>query len=217
MYPEIITIYVLFSLIVLICALKITQQTRHYKPPKRIIINKINNLLYFITILLWPFLFEFICRTVGIGIHTSPFLMIGLMWPIILLTIRMASIDTSLKISNHEDHANHQEARSTGALMFSAAFGVGILLTTINGVQDKQGSKLILASLLLAAAFLMPTSIFKIGTNGSLVVNTIQNCVIHIAIGIFIMGICVSYFSASASPSSQWVGLPRIPIFQRIQ
>lgn len=166
---------------------------------KRLRVQQTSNLLYFSTVLTWPFLFFLICRWMQIDVRENLHLLIGLAWPMALLLVRLFAVDptTHTKVTVQEDHSNHQETRNTGSLMFSAAFGVGILLGAIKGTQDKDGSKLILVSLMICAAFFIPTHIFQIGTEQSLVVHAVQTCVMHVAIGILLMGISHSYFQNS--------------------
>ena len=174
----------------------------HYayqKTNKRVRVQQTSNLLYFSTVVVWPFIFYLICVWMNIDVRKNRHLLIGLSWPLTLLLIRLFSVDPTAqtKVSVQEDHSNHQETRNTGSLMFSAAFGVGILLGAIKGSQDKDGSKLILISLLICAAFFIPTHIFKIGTERSMIVHAVQTCVMHVAIGILLMGISHSYFQSS--------------------
>ena len=124
---------------------------------KRVRVQQISNLLYFLTVLAWPVLFYIICWWMQIDISTSRYMLIGLSWPLVLLGLRLWSIDhTNAKITDQQDYNNYQEIRSTGSLMFSAAFGVGILIGAINGAQNKDGSKLILLALMICAGFSSP-------------------------------------------------------------
>ena len=187
-----------YSLVVMVLAFGVYHILRvHHiaQPTDRVLVTQCSNLIYFASLLIWPFVFHAICQTVQTSVSQSPFLLIGFLWPIFLLLSRMLLIDANYKASREEDRHKYQETRSTGSLMFAAAFGVGILISSIRGAQDRQGSKLILASLLLCVAFFIPTHIFVCGTTGSQIVNVLQTCVLHIAIGIFMMGITLSYFS----------------------
>lgn len=173
-------------------------QMQHPKPSDRLRVAQSANAIYFSTLLLWPFIFNLLCLTVGTSIEDNIYLLLGFLWPVVLLCARMALINADEKPTKEEDRDRYQETRGTGALMFTAAFGVGILIGAIRGSQDRQGSKLILASLLLVVAFFIPTHLFRCGTVGSQVINVLQTCVLHVSIGIFMMGIILSYFSNSA-------------------
>ena len=182
-------------LIVLAIANLLRSRLSKPKPSNRLIVAQSANTIYFSTLLLWPFIFNFLCATVGTSIYENIYLLVGFLWPVLLLLSRMALIDADHKPTKEEDRDRYQETRGTGALMFTAAFGVGILIGAIRGSQDRQGSKLILASLLLVVAFFIPTHLFDCGTTGSQVINVLQTCVLHVSIGIFMMGIILSYFS----------------------
>ena len=162
---------------------------------KRVRVQQISNLLYFCTAIVWPIIFYGICIWMKIDLRSHSYMLLGLAWPLVLIFFRLLSLDhTDAKITDMQDGSNHQETRSTGSLMFSAAFGVGILLGAIKGTQDKDGSRLILLSLMICAAFFIPTHIFQIGSDRSIVAHTVQTCVFHVAIGILLMGIAHSYF-----------------------
>lgn len=163
------------------------------KPSERLLVTRSSNFIYFVSLSVWPFIFWWLCQS--LAIEQSATMAIAFLWPVILLLTRSALLDVHHKCSKAEDHAKYQETRGTAGLMFTAAFGVGILFNAIRGSQDQKGSKLILASLLLCVAFFIPTHMFVSGTAGSRIVNVTQNCVLHIAIGIFMMGIIQSYFS----------------------
>lgn len=192
-------VWILFACVLFLNILAVAKLvyslTRKPKPSNRLRVTMSANMIYLTALSLWPFLFLLLCRSVQADIQNSPLLLIGYVWPVLLLISRMVLLNPDHKPSKDEDKSKYQENRSTGGLMFTAAFGVGILLGAIRGVQDRQGAKLILASLLLCVAFFIPTHIFVCGTVGSQIVNVVQTCVLHIAIGILMTGIVISYFS----------------------
>lgn len=156
--------------------------------------KQIDNVLYFSTLALWPFVFYLICDFNELNLKSNPYISLGLVWPVVLLLMRMVHIAHDQKEDNQECHVRHGDIRGSAGLLFTAAFGVGVILTTLNRGSDPVGSKMVLLSLLFCVAFLIPTSSYPVDSHISHGIRTFQSCVTQIAIGIFITGISVSYF-----------------------
>ena len=124
--------------------------------------------------------------------------MAGFLWPVILLISRMVHIQYDQKESSSESHAQHSDTRGSAGLLFTAAFGIGVILTSLKKDANPLGSKLVLLSLLFCVAFLIPTNAFPVESHISHGIRTFQSCMTQIAIGMFIVGISVSYFGAKS-------------------
>lgn len=161
--------------------------------------RQLDNLIHLVSLLCWPVLFFAICASTGLTVPKDPYILLGLGWPVFLLAAKMVTIEHDRKEEAQESHVRHGEARGSAGLLFTAAFGVGVILTALRKDTDMLGSKLVLLSLLICVAFLIPSATHPVTSHTAHSVRTLQTCVTQMAIGIFILGITVSYFRASSS------------------
>lgn len=149
--------------------------------------------VYFVSMVLWPATFAVITRAMGVSLHKQPTLAFALVWPSLLFAAQLWNMCPHRKLSVQDEHSNHAATRNAAGLMFSAAFGVGLLLAAIKGGQDVLGARVILLSLLVAVAFLAPTHSFVIGSHPQRVVLAVQTSAFYVALGMLMVGISMSY------------------------
>ena len=172
--------------------LKIQAKNPHMTRPDKM--RQKDNLIHLLSLLTWPVLYFAICASTGLTLSSDPYILLGLLWPVFLIGARMVSIQWEHKEPLQESHVRHGEARGSAGLLFTAAFGVGVLLTALRKDADVLGSKLVLMALLLCVAFLIPAATQPISSGAAHMIRTTQTCISQMAIGIFILGITVSYF-----------------------
>ena len=158
--------------------------------------RQLDNAIHLLALVGWPALFFAICASTGLTVWTDPYILLGLGWPVFLLSAKMMTIEHDRKEEAQESHVRHGEARGSAGLLFTAAFGVGVILTALRKDADRLGSKLVLLSLLMCVAFLIPSATHPVTSHTAHTIRTLQTCVTQMAIGIFILGITVSYFRA---------------------
>lgn len=157
--------------------------------------KQIDNAIFFNAMTIWALIFFGICfMNPDEQIYTNIFAMAGFLWPVILLVSRMVHIQYDKKETGSESHVQHSDTRGSAGLLFTAAFGIGVILTSLKKDANPLGSKLVLLSLLFCVAFLIPTNAFPVESHISHGIRTFQSCMTQIAIGMFIVGISVSYF-----------------------
>ena len=156
--------------------------------------KQINNCIHLGALMVWPLLYFIICSSSNLNIKDHPYIILGLIWPVILILAKMCSLADGSKETAQESHVRHSETRGSAGLLFTAAFGVGVLLTALRKTSSDLGTKLVLLSLLFCVAFLIPVTTSSVENHTSHIIRTLQTCVTHMAIGIFILGITVSYF-----------------------
>ena len=155
--------------------------------------------VYFVGMVLWPAAFAVITRAMGVSLAAQPTLAFALVWPSLLFAARLWNTCPHRKLSVQDEHSNHAATRNAAGLMFSAAFGVGLLLAAIKGGQDVLGARVILLSLLVAVAFLAPTHSFVIGSHPQRVVLAVQTSAFYLALGMLMVGISMSYHAPAAA------------------
>lgn len=159
--------------------------------------KQIDNGIFLNSTLVWCLLFFGICYFNPLErISSNVFAIMGFLWPVLLLLTRMMHIRSDKKETSSESHVQHNDTRGSAGLLFTAAFGIGVLLTSLKKDANPLGSKLVLLSLLFCVAFLIPTNAFPVESHISHGIRTFQSCMTQIAIGMFIVGISVSYFSS---------------------
>lgn len=193
----------MYSIIILILVLAVigsaigttvSAASKHKQITKLSWTRQIDNSIYLGSIALWSFLFYTICTYMDLDMSANPYILFGFLWPVLLLLVRMANVRNDQKETNQESHVQHNDTRGSAGLLFTAAFGVGVILTSIKQNVNATGSKLVLLSLLFCVAFLIPTNSFPVESNISHSIRTAQACLTQMAIGIMITGISVSYF-----------------------
>lgn len=144
-------------------------------------------------LLLWPIVIE---RAVGwntISNHVS--LALGFAWTGMLLFWEM----TGNMDESGSDGVSRQKAAETkqwASIIIGAAWAVGTLLSVIRsgGSQSVLGSKILLSSLVLCIAFIVPLSSegSDSRTASSVALRSAQRSALHYSVGLFIVGITVS-------------------------
>ena len=161
--------------------------------------KQIDNAIFFNAVAIWCLMFFGICYfNPSEHISANIFAVVGFLWPVVLLLSRMMHIRFDKKETSSESHVQHNDTRGSAGLLFTAAFGVGVILTSLKKAANPLGSKLVLLSLLFCVAFLIPTNAFPVESHISHGIRTFQSCMTQIAIGMFIVGISVSYFGSKA-------------------
>ena len=144
-------------------------------------------------LLLWPVIVQ---KAVGWDeIARDTPLALGFVWTGVLLVWEMtANMDES-----GSDGISRQRAAETkqwASIIIGAAWAVGTLLSVIRtgGGQSIQGSKILLASLVLCIAFIVPLSSEGVDarTASSVTLRSAQRAALHYSVGLFIIGISVS-------------------------
>lgn len=157
--------------------------------------KQIDNSIFLMSVSSWVLIFFGICAlNPSEHVLLNTFAMIGFLWPVLLLLSRMAHIRFDEKETGSESHVQHNDTRGSAGLLFTAAFGIGVILTSLKKDASPLGSKLVLLSLLFCVAFLIPTNAFPVESHISHGIRTFQSCMTQIAIGLFIVGISISYF-----------------------
>mgnify|MGYP002879953715 CR=1 FL=1 len=106
-----------------------------------------------------------------------------------------SKVDTGFKVvfSNQWEPG---ETKQWASIIIGAAWAVGTLLSVIrtSGGQSIQGSKILLASLVLCIAFIVPLSSEGVDarTASSVTLRSAQRAALHYSVGLFIIGISVS-------------------------
>jgi len=144
-------------------------------------------------LLLWP---------VAVGeatswdkLSTDGSLIFGFVWTVVLLLWELtANMDET-----GSDMLSRQRASETkqwASVVIGAAWAVGTLLNVIrpDASQSAQGSKILLASLVLCIAFIVPLSSegTDVRTASSVTLRSAQRSALHYSVGLFIIGISVS-------------------------
>jgi len=145
-------------------------------------------------LLLWPVVMQ---KAVGgwNKISTGFTLSFGFVWTAVLLVWEMtANMDESG--SNMLSRQRAGETKQWASIVIGAAWAVGSLLSVIRpmGGQSVQGSKILLASLVLCIAFIVPLS--SEGTDNrtasSVILRSAQRSALHYSVGLFVVGISIS-------------------------
>ena len=165
--------------------------------------KQIDNVIFVNSIAIWSLIFFGICFMNPLErINQNIFAIVGFLWPVVLLLSRMVHVQHDQKESSSESHVQHNDTRGSAGLLFTAAFGIGVILTSLKKDANPLGSKLVLMSLLFCVAFLIPTNAFPVESHISHGIRTFQSCMTQIAIGMFIIGISVSYFTTKTLTQS---------------
>ena len=154
------------------------------------------------SILLWPLVFD-----VTIGLHklfTSPNLIIGFFWPIIISMtelnyVSQFSTSTGKNGKNVAWFQQRDLNADTGAVI-SAAFAMGSLLM---GTRKNKGvNSILMYALLFCVAFLVPTLQVPPETKEGVMWRSVQKVILNYAIGFTISGISVDIFLDNSNGNS---------------
>ena len=205
---------VLLTLVVVLVGLGTTLHTvlTRNRNPEMTQVDKtkqMDNYIHLGALLLWPLLFFIICMSTNLSVRKQPYILFAMLWPVVLLLGRMFGITNCNKELIQEAHVRHSETRGSAGLLFTAAFGVGVLLAALRKDACSLGTKLVLLALLLCVAFLIPVSSEPVDTHKAHIIRTLQTCVTQMAIGLFILGITVSYFGIGKNVPKELASSPR--------
>lgn len=150
--------------------------------------------VYAIALLLWPVVLE---KTVGFSrITEHPWLLgSGFVWAALLMAWELTS---NMDETRSGDAARHKsaETKSFAGVVIGAAWAVGTLLGALrkSGDQSVEGSKILLLSLVLCIAFIVPlnTDSADARSTSAVVLRASQRSALHYSVGLFIVGIGLS-------------------------
>ena len=146
-----------------------------------------NNGILLASIVVWPWVFS---QVVGFnqlqGKMWFPFL-----WPTLLIVYAMAQ--NTAKESPETAFQRHNEIKSNANGLIAAAFALGTLLSVVQGNQSKEGAQVLMISLLMCIGFLLPSPMGSPTSYKAAVVRTGQQSVFHMALGLFMSGIFLSW------------------------
>jgi len=164
----------------------------------RIVLNGI----YASGIVIWPLLFHSLVdlNSLGNATHgiTNLLMMVGFMWPIILITVDMMCVCRRKKANAQESISREGEIRGNANVLIGAAWALGALLSVVKGSsgdypQSREGARLILLALLLCIAFVIPTTDHPTRSYDTSMIRAGQKTMLNFAIGLFVTGIAVSW------------------------
>jgi len=150
--------------------------------------------VYAVALLLWPAVIE---KTVGFSrITEHPWLLgSGFVWAALLMAWELTG---NMDETRSGDAARHKsaETKSFAGVVIGAAWAVGTLLGALrkSGDQSVEGSKILLLSLVLCIAFVVPlnTDTGDARTTSAVVLRSAQRSALHYSVGLFIVGIGLS-------------------------
>lgn len=146
-----------------------------------------NNGVLMASILVWPLLFGAVVGWDQLtGKMWFPFL-----WPTVLMVYGLTQ--TTTKEAPETAFQRHNEIKSNANGLIGAAFALGTLLAVIQGNQSKQGAQVLMISLLMCIAFLLPSPLSSPDSYTAHVIRTTQQNFFHMALGLFMAGIFISW------------------------
>jgi hypothetical protein len=154
-----------------------------------------NNAVLMAGILAWPLLFQ---QIVGWD-KLEGKMWFAFLWPTLLLM--MGLVEISKKESKETAFQKQSEIKSNAHGLINASFAMGILLTIIrNSNNDKahsqEGAQILMISLMMCIAFLLPFFTKEADSYEGNIVRTGQQSIFHMAIGLFMAGMFVSWKAA---------------------
>jgi hypothetical protein len=152
-----------------------------------------SNTAYYVAILLWPVVFDGI---VGYeALRNDWKIWFGFLWPIFLLGLHLQHMGEQNRHTAPEAQHRHNELKSNANALIASAWGMGALLAVVMKTegQSSNGARIMMISLLMCIAFLLPSTAFATSTYPAQISRTVQNSVLNMAIGLFISGIVVSW------------------------
>ena len=91
--------------------------------------KQIDNSIFLMSVSSWILIFFGICAlNPSEHVLLNTFAMIGFLWPVLLLLSRMVHIRFDEKETGSESHVQHNDTRGSAGLLFTAAFGIGVIL-----------------------------------------------------------------------------------------
>ena len=190
-----ICIYIVSAALVAVILVVTAIQTRQGDDRMRKERSRIHSAaVYAIALLLWPVVME---KLVGFSrIAKQPLLLgFGFLWAAALLAWEL----TTNMDETHSGNAARQrsaETKNYAGVIIGAAWAVGTLLGALrtDGKQSVEGSQILLLSLVLCIAFIVPlnTDSTDARTTSAVVLRSSQRSALHYSVGLFITGIGLS-------------------------
>lgn len=150
--------------------------------------------VYATALLAWPLAVE---RIVGFSrISEHPVLLgSGFAWGAALIAWEMTgNMDETLGAA--EARQRSAETKNFASVVIGAAWAVGTLVSALRtgGGQSAEGSKVLLLSLILCIAFIVPltSEAGDVRDTSSVVLRSAQRSALHYSVGLFIMGVGLS-------------------------
>lgn len=150
--------------------------------------------VYACALLLWPVLMEHLVGFSKVAMH--PMLLgFGFLWTAALL---LWELTTNMDETRSGDAARQRsaETKNYAGVIIGAAWAVGTLLGALrkDGTQSTEGSKILLLSLVLCIAFIVPlnTDAGDARITSAVVLRSSQRSALHWSVGLFITGIGLS-------------------------
>jgi hypothetical protein len=145
-----------------------------------------------VALLLWPAIFHAI-----VGLRTlevSPYTLAGFAWPVVMIAYLSMTECKEHEVESMA-HKRISDQRHTATNIIAAAFAVGALLNVVrNNKSSVQGANIMLASLVLLIAFVVPSIVDSdVRQPGQAAIRAAQRHVLHYAIGLFVTGIIVTW------------------------
>ena len=153
------------------------------------------NATLMVGLLLWPLLWSFGVTTKSVlaidRMVQKPRLCIGFFWPLIMILI-----DLQYTLRKRTDGNHFESIHRIGYLqgdantIITAAFALGTLLSNLKKEgKVTEGSQIVMYSLLLCVAFVIPTSEAPVMSKTSLIIRSAQKVCLNYAIGFLIAGL----------------------------
>ena len=151
--------------------------------------------VYTTALLLWPIIIE---KVVGFSrISAHPYVLgFGFVWAALLIAWELTNNMDETR-SGAEARARSAETKNYAGVIIGAAWAVGTLLGAFKPAdagQSAEGSKVLLLSLILCIAFIVPlnTDSGDARTTSAVVLRSAQRSALHFSVGLFITGIGLS-------------------------
>lgn len=199
-----VLIYSVFSILVVSALVWFAVDTVQKTPNQhtdRESMQTVTNVVNVSAMILWPILYYMVLQNWA---FKYPVMSIGFVWPLVLILIQLWSSRKRDRERNGESQLRHNQLRNTAAALVSGALGVGVLLAAINSNSDlktsvatKKGSMIIMLSLLIVIALILPSNYFRPESYEAHIIRAVQGSSTHIAIGLFIVGVILCWLQPS--------------------
>ncbi len=161
----------------------------HYRRESGVLTDACVNAVF---LLMWPCLFS-----LAVGwdiINKSPIVLLGFGWTILMILwdVTTRAEDESIQTAEQKNGNTKNNAN----VIVGAAWAVGSLLMVVSkqSQQSPRAAKVLLLSLLMCVAFIIPTMIeFDVRTPLARAMRKVQRNALHYAIGLFVAGVTINW------------------------
>lgn len=142
---------------------------------------------YVVVLMLWPVLYS--CLVGFDAVRQMPLLALSLLWPYALVSLNLAHAN---RARDERVHARSNVQMDVNALS-GFCFAIGGLIASQLGKQTAMcTSSIFSTAFLLCLAFVMPTPEVPDDYTFSVVIEALQQCMLHFAIALLIAGITIN-------------------------